>query len=459
MWMLSERQGVSADPLQRQSSMLSLVRSLRTATVSFLVGVATVNCSPPTLGEDIVGSESSLTGAQDVGSILKTTRDTELLEDHSSDADVIEELSKGTRVKIVKAAPEGGWYKVSYKKSVGWVLGKHLKADDASGSSSPTTIKKTAQKDGTILASADGYEVVVDNKDDGVPESVVDGLLEVYFGVYGSMVQRFNRAAPKQTRWTFDPSYDGAAKTWKGQITFSSKNVKAHPKDLDVVTHESFHIVQSYFEHYNQPGCPSWAVEGLADWARYRYGLANAAADWALPDFATTQKVTDAFKVTARFFVWLENRVRPSLVDELHLVMRDAKYTDAFWKEKTGKSLEQLWSDYSKSPDIGESSNSSPGKTPTSVKVKWNAISSGTATYALDVYRNGERISPCLGTNVIGSGTQYTFKGQCIPSTVTVGLGQVTGFRVCASEDGIWTVCKEAQWDKVSDTVTIRLPD
>jgi len=59
------------------------------------------------------------------------------------------------------------------------------------------------------------------------------------------------------------------------------------------------HIVQDY----GQSTGPGWLTEGIADYARYKFGVNNPAAKWALPAYKSTQKYTDAYRVTARFLV------------------------------------------------------------------------------------------------------------------------------------------------------------
>jgi hypothetical protein len=93
-------------------------------------------------------------------------------------------------------------------------------------------------------------------------------------------------------------------------------------------------------------------VEGLADYARDRYGVTNARGGWFLPSFSSSQKYTDSYRVTARFFKWLEVRVKPTLLDELDAGLRGAPYREAFWVEQTGKSVDQLWADYAAAPAL-----------------------------------------------------------------------------------------------------------
>ncbi|MEO8112703.1 MAG: basic secretory protein-like protein, partial [Ginsengibacter sp.] len=118
--------------------------------------------------------------------------------------------------------------------------------------------------------------------------------------------------------------------------------------DLDVVTHEVMHIVQSY------PGGagPGWITEGIADYVRNKMGVNNEAGDWRLPEYNSRQNYTDAYRVTARFLQWIEQKYKSNLVQKLDADMRNKKYAPAFWKTETGKTIDQLWSEYAANPAI-----------------------------------------------------------------------------------------------------------
>ena len=76
------------------------------------------------------------------------------------------------------------------------------------------------------------------------------------------------------------------------------------------------------------------------------------AANWELPQYKLSQNYTDAYRVTARFLVWLEERVKPGIVNQLDSQMRDHNYTYLIWQQQTGQTLDQLWKIYSQNPVI-----------------------------------------------------------------------------------------------------------
>ena len=100
-----------------------------------------------------------------------------------------------------------------------------------------------------------------------------------------------------------DPGYTGVAETDSGRCRYSPRWLTDHPEDIDVVTHEVMHIVQDY-HHDNDPG---WLTEGIADYARYVYGVNNIKAKWALPNYTPRQSYENAYRVTARFLLWVQD--------------------------------------------------------------------------------------------------------------------------------------------------------
>ncbi|RYG28596.1 MAG: secretory protein, partial [Chitinophagaceae bacterium] len=111
--------------------------------------------------------------------------------------------------------------------------------------------------------------------------------------------------------------------------------------------HEVMHIVQSYND-----GGEGWLTEGIADYVRFKFGVNNEKGNWSLPAFKQTQSYTNSYRVTARFLVWLEKHVRKSIVNEMDAASREGKYTPGLWKQLTGKTVDELWSDYAANPEI-----------------------------------------------------------------------------------------------------------
>ena len=193
-----------------------------------------------------------------------------------------------------------------------------------------------------------GKTLVFVNQDPNFNPEVKKGLIKTYFKVYPKMAKDFNPQAIDTIEVMIDTSYAGVAYANNGKIVISSAWLKKKPEDLDVITHETFHIVQAYPNHSG----PGWLTEGLADYARFKYGVNNKKAGWSLTDFSSKQHYDNSYRITARFLYWLTQNYDKNIVHELDKNMRDKTYSPQLWSQYTGKTLDELWDVYSKNPKL-----------------------------------------------------------------------------------------------------------
>ena len=207
---------------------------------------------------------------------------------------------------------------------------------------------KTANAQQTNTYNKKGYKLIFINYDAKFAPSVQQKLVNTFYTVYPELAKAYNKKTAKNVTMVIDTTYKGVAETDNGKVTISSRWMHLHPEDIDVVTHEVMHIVQDY----GQSDGPGWLTEGIADYARYKFGVNNDAAKWALPAYKPTQKYDNAYRITARFLVWVEEKVKPGVVKELDSQLRKHTYTDASWQQLTGKTVDELWKTYSDSPAV-----------------------------------------------------------------------------------------------------------
>lgn len=193
-----------------------------------------------------------------------------------------------------------------------------------------------------------GYTLVWINKDKDFNPTLKKRLIETHFKNYPLLAEAYNKNTRKDVTFVIDPDYNGVAATAGGIVRYSPAWFAKNPDDIDVVTHEVMHIVQGY-PHESGPW---WVTEGIADYARYVYGVDNTAAKWSLPEFKDTQKYTDSYRITARFFLWIDKKVKKNFVKNLDHAMREKTFTQDFWKKETGYTLDELWTKYSQNPKI-----------------------------------------------------------------------------------------------------------
>jgi len=194
------------------------------------------------------------------------------------------------------------------------------------------------------------YSLVFECKAPTFDQKISQKLIDTYFKVYPKLVKKFNKKSTRIVTFVIDPNYNGVAATSNGRVIFSSKYMTAHPGDIDIVTHETMHIVQGYG---GRSGMPGWLTEGIADYIRYAFGVDNIGGGWSLPKFSEKQSYKNSYRITARFLAWLEYSGHKGIVKKLDQAGRDKAYDNGLiWEKLAGKNIDDLWKDYSQNPSI-----------------------------------------------------------------------------------------------------------
>ena len=190
--------------------------------------------------------------------------------------------------------------------------------------------------------------ITYQNDDKTLNSAIEKGFKEIVYTNYPKLMKAFNPKARTDLSIKIDTVYDGVAYAHNGQVVVSSQWLHSHPEDLDLMTHELMHIIQSY------PGGagPGWLTEGIADYVRYKYGLNNEDARWKLTPFNTKHQYTDSYRITARFLVWVSQNYDKKLVNKMDKKLRSNTYDPNLWKKFTGKDIDELWKEYSKNPAL-----------------------------------------------------------------------------------------------------------
>jgi len=192
------------------------------------------------------------------------------------------------------------------------------------------------------------YTLIFIDKSTDFNKQVKERLITVFFTNYPKEVKLYNKKAIAKVVFIIDPEYQGVAAAGGGVVRFNPEWFKKNPGDVDVVTHEVMHLVQAY------PGGagPGWITEGIADYVRYTLGVANEEANWRLPDFEEKQSYENAYRITARFFYWIEKKVKKGTIKKLDAAMRNKQYSASFWQKHTGRNIDELWADYARNPAL-----------------------------------------------------------------------------------------------------------
>lgn len=136
----------------------------------------------------------------------------------------------------------------------------------------------------------------------------------------------------------------GIAATAGQRIEVSSHWIESHPEDTGLVVHELVHVVQAY-----PKAEPLWITEGIADYLRWAIYEGKPQA-W-FPVSRKPQGYRDSYRVAAGFLLWLESDAAPGIVRILNAQMRRGTYNESIFQDETGRTLDELWTEYLKAHD------------------------------------------------------------------------------------------------------------
>ncbi len=179
--------------------------------------------------------------------------------------------------------------------------------------------------------------------------------LETHFNqIYPILAERWNYGI------MYDVNYDigelaGAAAYQMGTsnplvmgIYLIPSHFKSNPNDMHTLTHEMTHALQVYkdskYSAANNANGGSWITEGIADVSRYSYDRT-----FSLPAYSLNQSYTDSYRVTARFFIWIDKNVDSTFVEQFHEALKCEAYTQKLFTRITGYTLDELWQMYAES--------------------------------------------------------------------------------------------------------------
>lgn len=157
--------------------------------------------------------------------------------------------------------------------------------------------------------------------------------------------------APQQVTVRFSEGLRGVAETGGTRIRCAARWFRSNlnGEAAGSVVHELVHVVQQYGAarraNPEATRSPGWLVEGLADyirWFLYEPESHGADATW-LRRRRTIQLRYDAgYRITANFLSWVIEKQDRDLIQHLNAAMRQGKYREEIWKERTGHSLQEL---------------------------------------------------------------------------------------------------------------------
>ena len=181
---------------------------------------------------------------------------------------------------------------------------------------------------------------------DLLPAGVLVRLADSFEELFPQIWARFGQGDMPEIRYAIEGEYDGIAYTAGQKIGLNPRWLQKHPQDVDCMTHELIHAAQRYPKYR-----PGWLVEGIADYGRMVYGKYNDEAGWSLPPKYAGGNLKDGYRTAAAFLVYVEQTADPEIVDVCNRALQNESYTDELFVERTGKSIETLWQEYTESAE------------------------------------------------------------------------------------------------------------
>ena len=112
--------------------------------------------------------------------------------------------------------------------------------------------------------------------------------------------------------------------------------------DWGMIAHELVHFIQGY-QGGPGTGVPGWITEGIGDYVRHAFFEPEREMR---PVNAERARYINAYQVSAGFLMWIAEEYDLEIVPKLNAHGRHRTYSDDVFVEYTGKSLDDLWTEY-----------------------------------------------------------------------------------------------------------------
>jgi hypothetical protein len=159
--------------------------------------------------------------------------------------------------------------------------------------------------------------------------------------------------APEKFSIAFLKNMRGVASTSGTRISCAAdwfeRNLKGEA--LGAVFHEIVHVVQQYRrgrrDNPNATRAPGWLTEGIPDYIRW-YIFEPEARGAEITKRNISRGYDASYRISANFLNWVVETYSKNLVPELNAAIRQGKYTDDLWKERTGHTVQELGDQWKK---------------------------------------------------------------------------------------------------------------
>jgi len=149
---------------------------------------------------------------------------------------------------------------------------------------------------------------------------------------------------PRKFDVIFEKELKYVGQTLGTKIHLDANWFSKNPTNLDMVlVHEMAHVAQQY-----KSKVPFYWREGIADYVRYKLDYTNG---WSEPQCsAEYPHYSSGFWCTGAFLLYVDSVYGSNVIHQLNIELRRGSFSDKFFDKVVGKSLDELWVEFQKTP-------------------------------------------------------------------------------------------------------------
>lgn len=159
-------------------------------------------------------------------------------------------------------------------------------------------------------------------------------------------------AAPTRVSITFSADMQGVAATGGTRVRCAARWFRGQLQGeaKGAIVHELVHVVQNYgLARRNNPNAtrtPGWLVEGICDYIRWFLYEPHAHGAEISARNLERARYDGSYRITANFLHWVSETHDKDIVRKLNAAAREGRYAEDLWVEYTGKSVQELGSEW-----------------------------------------------------------------------------------------------------------------
>lgn len=158
--------------------------------------------------------------------------------------------------------------------------------------------------------------------------------------------------APTRASITFSADMQGVAATGGSRVRCAARWFRGQLQNeaKGAIVHELVHVVQNYGRgrrgNPNATRTPGWLVEGICDYIRWFLYEPHSHGAEITSRNIDRARYDGSYRVTGNFLNWVTETYDQDIVRKLNAAAREARYSENLWAEYTGKSLEDLGTEW-----------------------------------------------------------------------------------------------------------------